>query len=148
MEDDFYEGMFIPKGTWVRLDFDSVIRSIKLMFSKIIGNIWAISRNAALYPDPHAFRPERFLVEVDAETRKRMDPRSYVFGGGRRYFLSFFDGIHGLTSQLRRCPGVPLIHDGLWLMIARIVATLDIKKTVVNGVPVDPQPTYDNAFLR
>jgi len=112
MEDDFYEGMFIPKGTW------------------IIGNIWAISRNAALYPEPHAFRPERFL-EVDAETRKRMDPRSYVFGGGRR-----------------RCPGVPLIHDGLWLMIARIVATLDIKKTVVNGVHVDPQPTYDNAFIR
>ena len=36
----------------------------------------------------------------------------------------------------------------MWLMIARIVATLDIKKVVVDGVPVDPQPSYDNAFLR
>lgn len=48
----------------------------------------------------------------------------------------------------RRCPGIPLIQDGMWLMIARIVATLDIKKKVVNGVPVEPKVTYDNAFLR
>lgn len=53
-------------------------------FLQIIGNIWAISRNETTYPDPHAFRPERFLAKVDEETRKRMDPRSYVFGAGRR----------------------------------------------------------------
>jgi len=113
MQDDHYRGMLIPKGTWV------------------IGNIWAMSRNEKLYPDPHAFRPERFLTPVDAETKKRMDPRTYVFGAGRR-----------------RCPGVHLIEAGLWLMIARIVATLDIKKLVVNGVPEEPKPSYDNSFLR
>jgi len=60
-----------------------------------------------------------------------MDPRNYVFGAGRR-----------------RCPGIHLIESGLWLVIARIVATLDIRKKVVNGVEVEPEVSYDNAFLR
>jgi len=54
-----------------------------------------------------------------------------VFGGGRR-----------------RCPGTHLIDWGLWLVIARIVATLDIRKKVVDGVEVEPEVSYDNAFLR
>jgi len=113
MEDDEYNGYFLPKGSWV------------------IGNIWAISRDETVYPDPSAFKPERFLEPVDAETKKRLDPRSYVFGAGRR-----------------RCPGVHLVESGLWLVIARIVATLDIRKKVVNGVEVEPEVAYDNAFLR
>lgn len=48
----------------------------------------------------------------------------------------------------RRCPGIHLVEAGLWLVIARIVATLDIEKKVVDGVEVEPEVSYDNAFLR
>jgi len=91
----------------------------------------AISRDETVYPDPNSFKPERFLEPVDAETKKRLDPRNYVFGAGRR-----------------KCPGIHLIEAGLWLVIARIVATLDVRKKVVNGVEVEPEVSYDNAFLR
>lgn len=91
----------------------------------------AIARDETVYPEPNAFKPERFLVPVDSETKKRMDPRNYVFGAGRR-----------------RCPGTHLVEAGLWLVIARVVATLDIRKKVVNGVEVEPNASYDNALLR
>ena len=91
----------------------------------------AISRDETVYYDPSSFKPERFLEPVDAETKKRLDPRNYVFGAGRR-----------------RCPGTHLIDWGLWLVIARIVSTLDIRKKVVDGVEVEPEVSYDNAFLR
>lgn len=48
----------------------------------------------------------------------------------------------------RKCPGIHLIDAGLWLVIARMVATLDIRKKVVDGVEVEPEVSYDNAFLR
>jgi len=91
----------------------------------------AISRDETAYPDPHSFKPERFLEPVDSESKKRLNPRNYVFGAGRR-----------------KCPGIHLVEAGLWLVIARIVATLDIKKQVVDGVEVEPEVSYDNAFLR
>ncbi|KAF8676962.1 cytochrome P450 [Rhizoctonia solani] len=42
-QDDIYQGYTIPKGTMV------------------IGNIWAISREEKIYPDPESFSPDRFL---------------------------------------------------------------------------------------
>ncbi|KDQ13798.1 hypothetical protein BOTBODRAFT_360742 [Botryobasidium botryosum FD-172 SS1] len=60
LEDDYYEGYWIPKGTMV------------------IPNIWAISRNGTLYEDAERFWPERF------EGGKGLDPRLWAFGFGRR----------------------------------------------------------------
>lgn len=91
----------------------------------------AISRDQTVYPEPNSFKPERFLEPTDSETKKRLDPRNYVFGAGRR-----------------KCPGIHLVEAGLWLVIVRIVATLDIRKKVVDGVEVEPEVSYDNAFLR
>jgi len=91
----------------------------------------AISRDQTVYPEPNSFKPERFLEPTDSETKKRLDPRNYVFGAGRR-----------------KCPGIYLVEAGLWLVIVRIVATLDIRKKVVDGVEVEPEVSYDNAFLR
>ncbi|KAF9230891.1 cytochrome P450 [Melanogaster broomeanus] len=65
MEDDIYDGMFIPKG------------------SMIFSNIWAILRNEKLYPDPHCFNPNRYL-HLAADNGTDPDPRRYVFGFGRR----------------------------------------------------------------
>ncbi|RXW12273.1 hypothetical protein EST38_g13581 [Candolleomyces aberdarensis] len=68
-EDSEYEGYFIPKGTLV------------------MANTWAILHDPEVYPDPMAFKPERFLT-ADG---KNLDPKvqdpyfSGAFGYGRRY---------------------------------------------------------------
>lgn len=39
------------------------------------------------YPDPDAFRPERFYG-LSSDEAKRLDPRNIVFGYGRRFVPS------------------------------------------------------------
>ncbi|KAH7012954.1 cytochrome P450 [Ilyonectria destructans] len=65
IQDDFYDGFLIPKGT------------------TIIGNVWAMHRNPRDYPDPDNFRPERFMDGAERRphpTKKGLTP----FGWGRR----------------------------------------------------------------
>ncbi|TFK74236.1 cytochrome P450 [Pluteus cervinus] len=62
VEDDYYKGYLIPKG------------------SIVLANIWAMNRNEAIYPDPEQFKPERFLDEQE----NLIDDRALVFGFGRR----------------------------------------------------------------
>ncbi|KAL4063425.1 cytochrome P450 [Scleroderma citrinum] len=123
-EDDVYEGMFIPKGTL------------------IFGNIWAILRDETLYPNPHVFDPERFLHPGRAgiKAERRRDPRTYVFGFGRR-----------------RCPGAHLAESSLWLLMVSMIATLDIcKKTVIvaeRGAEMteavsEPEVVFENSVFR
>ena len=73
MEDDVYEGMHVPKG------------------SLVIGNIWAIMRDEQLYPDPHSFKPERWLR---SQRDPDVHPFEIVFGFGRRYFRSLSWGFY------------------------------------------------------
>jgi len=61
IQDDIYNGMFIPGG------------------ATVISNIWAIMRDPKEYEDPFTFKPERFLVE-----NPPTDPHNYAFGFGRR----------------------------------------------------------------
>lgn len=89
-------------------------------------------RDEKLYPDAHSFVPERYLAEADEATTKLRDPRHYVFGFGRR-----------------RCPGQHLIEESFWIVIATMVATLDISKAVdVDGKVIEPDVTFDNAVFR
>ena len=89
-------------------------------------------RNPELYPEPEAFRPERFLVPADEQTEKLCDPRNYVFGFGRR-----------------RCPGLHLIEQSLWIVMACMVATLDISKAIDdNGDVIEPKVSFDNSVFR
>lgn len=156
-EDDVYEGMFIPKG------------------SLVFGNIWGILRDEKLYPEPDAFKPERFLnpahtpvpdsaaqtsesgsrtlptgerhaggKETNAAERRR-DPRTYVFGFGRR-----------------RCPGAHLVESSLWLLMVSMFATLDISKARVAAADeprlnaelrgaesaIEPEIVFDNSVFR
>ncbi|TBU23575.1 cytochrome P450 [Dichomitus squalens] len=114
MEDDVYRGMYIPRGTLV------------------FGNNWHMSRNPALFPDPDAFKPERYLDKVDDATAIKMDPRTFVFGFGRR-----------------GCPGSNLVESSLWIVVASFLATFDIKKaTDENGQIIEPAIVYDDAVFR
>ncbi|KAG5652857.1 hypothetical protein H0H81_003356 [Sphagnurus paluster] len=63
MKEIVYQGYVIPKG------------------ATVIGNVWGIGRDPAVFPDPEAFNPKRWL-RTDGSLRE--DLRSYPFGFGRR----------------------------------------------------------------
>ncbi|KEZ46447.1 hypothetical protein SAPIO_CDS0774 [Scedosporium apiospermum] len=66
IEDDYYNGYLIPKGTWTQ------------------GNVWAIHHNERDFPDPDRFNPCRFF-DGDENHRPFPTERGYMtFGWGRR----------------------------------------------------------------
>ncbi|KAJ7483541.1 cytochrome P450, partial [Mycena latifolia] len=105
--DDEYRGYRIPAGSF------------------IIGNAWAILNDEEMYPDPHAFKPERFLKDGKLNPSVR-DPDTAAFGFGRRI-----------------CPGKNMAMASLWITIASMLATLDIKKERdATGKEVEPSYAY------
>ncbi len=67
-QDDVYRGYFIRKGTVVW------------------ANIWSMLHDPAVFPDPHEFRPARYLKEDGSlrELERYEDPSIIGFGFGRR----------------------------------------------------------------
>ena len=65
MQDDVYRGYFIPGG------------------ATVIQNVWAISRDPNVYPDPDVFNPDRFLKDGKINPLV-FNPEDRVFGAGRR----------------------------------------------------------------
>jgi len=68
-----------------------------------------MSRNPLLFPNAEEFNPDRYMNIEGQELRKQMDPRQFVFGFGRRI-----------------CPGKHLAESSIWILIACILATLDV----------------------
>ncbi|KAJ7749720.1 cytochrome P450 [Mycena metata] len=77
--------------------------------SVVIGNAWAILHDEDMYPDPHSFKPERFLLDGKLNPAIR-DPDA-AFGFGRRI-----------------CPGRNMATSSLWITIASILSTFNISK--------------------
>ncbi|OJT04437.1 O-methylsterigmatocystin oxidoreductase [Trametes pubescens] len=115
MEDDVYNGMIIPRGTLV------------------FANIWNMTRNPDVFPDPESFNPERYMEDVDATTATARDLRNFVFGFGRR-----------------RCPGSHLVDSSFWIVLASMLATFDIVKEAdpSTGRPLEPVIAFENAVFR
>ncbi|CAA7259346.1 unnamed protein product [Cyclocybe aegerita] len=109
MQDDVYDGYFIPKGT------------------KIIANIWAMTRDETLYPDPETFDPTRHLGY-----KPQPDPFTFIFGFGRRI-----------------CPGAHLAEMSLFLNICSILAIFDISEAIdANGNEVEPKVEWTSGITR
>ncbi|KZT03203.1 cytochrome P450 [Laetiporus sulphureus 93-53] len=92
MEDDEYRGYRMPGGAMV------------------VPNIWAMTRDEEMFPDPESFRPERF-EKLRGDNNDPVDPRMIIFGFGRRI-----------------CPGRFLADASVWLAFASMVATLNIRR--------------------
>ncbi|KAH9957215.1 cytochrome P450 [Russula dissimulans] len=90
-KDDVYEGFFIPKG------------------AVIIGNVWAILHDPAVYPEPDSFKPERFL---NPDGSLRDDPvLTSAFGFGKRI-----------------CPGRHFVDDTFFIVVASLLSVFNIEK--------------------
>ncbi|EJF63642.1 cytochrome P450 [Dichomitus squalens LYAD-421 SS1] len=136
MEDDMYRGMYIPRGTLV-FGNNSELHyhgpgpepSYKTPCHATLPSMQAHEPQSCTFPDPDAFKPERYLDKVDDATAIKMDPRTFVFGFGRR-----------------GCPGSNLVESSLWIVVASFLATFDIKKaTDENGQIIEPAIVYDDA---
>jgi cytochrome P450 len=85
--------------------------------SIVIANSWAILHDEQSFPDAFAFTPERFLKDNKTPDTKNKNLTNAIFGFGRR-----------------ECPGRSTATSSLWLMVASVLATFDIKKPRgVNG---------------
>ncbi|KAK3072822.1 hypothetical protein LTR53_006141 [Teratosphaeriaceae sp. CCFEE 6253] len=107
-EDDWYEGMFIPKNTIVTL------------------NWWATNYDPNLWTNPYEYRPERYLSYTDSAAAylNIADPTHrdhWSYGAGRRV-----------------CPGIHLAEKSLYLNIARLLWGFRIGKRVVDKRDVEP----------
>ncbi|KZT05281.1 cytochrome P450 [Laetiporus sulphureus 93-53] len=112
-QDDQYRDYYIPGGTM------------------IISNIWAMTRDADMYPDPEVFNPDRFL-KTTGDTENVLDPRIIVFGFGRRV-----------------CPGRLLADSNAWLVAANLLATMDIGRNCdSSGQEIIPVPKFSSGTVR
>lgn len=62
------------------------IHSLPTIQHELTNDLRGMSRDERIYSDAEAFQPVRFIVAPGKD--EPIDPKSYVFGFGRRYVLS------------------------------------------------------------
>ncbi|KAI4524701.1 cytochrome P450 [Schizophyllum commune Tattone D] len=113
-EADIYKGYAIPSG------------------SIIIPNVWSMMHNEITYPDPYAFKPERFLTAEEKLDPQVRDPATMAFGFGRRI-----------------CLGRHLAYDSIWIMIASILRVYNIEKAKdSDGKLIEPRREWTSALVQ
>ncbi|KAF5385579.1 hypothetical protein D9757_006779 [Collybiopsis confluens] len=95
----------------------------------VVPNIWAMNRDPERYSDPHDFRPERFL-ELPKGPFTSINDIS-AFGFGRRV-----------------CPGRYMADNSVWLAIASVLATLNLRRaTDEAGNEIGISGEFTNVFF-
>ncbi|KAJ7126055.1 cytochrome P450 [Mycena epipterygia] len=99
--------------------------------SIVFPNTWAILHDPVVYPDPHIFKPKRFLTS-DGKINPQMKDPEATWGFGRR-----------------SCPGRRMATSSMYIAIATVLATFDISAAVdTNGKPIKPSCEYGSGMLR
>ncbi|KAJ6467947.1 cytochrome P450 [Mycena vitilis] len=119
-----------PIGVPHYIAVEDEYRGYRIPPSTVIANTWAILHDEDMYPDPHSFKPERFLLNGKLNTAIR-DPETVAFGFGRRI-----------------CPGRHMATSSLWITIASILSTFDIIMAVdKDGTVVEPTYEYSLGLI-
>jgi len=99
--------------------------------SIVFPNQWAMLNDERDYPEPHEFKPERFLKNGKLDSSVR-DPMDIAFGFGRRI-----------------CPGKHIAHSTVTLAAAYVLSTFDLlRKVDVNGREIEPKREYTISGIR
>ncbi|PSR76830.1 hypothetical protein PHLCEN_2v8211, partial [Hermanssonia centrifuga] len=89
-----------------------------------------MSRDPVQYPDPEEFLPERFADSSQSEADD-YNPRTFVFGFGRR-----------------RCPGQLFADGNVYLVMANIIAAMDISREKdEHGREIIPTPEFTSGLI-
>ncbi|KAF7374524.1 Cytochrome p450 [Mycena sanguinolenta] len=113
--DDVYDGYFIPKGTTV------------------ISNIWAMTRDESIYPEPERFNPDRFIT---ADRKLNDEDTVLAFG----FSISF---------GRRICVGRHYVDATLWATFVSVLSTFTITKEkddTGKEIEIDPD-FYSDALI-
>jgi cytochrome P450 len=135
-EDDWYEGMFIPKDSTVFLP------------------IWAVHHSERDgYDDPFTFNPDRYINHhklandyagsADFKNRDKF-PASCTWR-----LLTFAEHHYAYGAGRRMCPGVHLAERNQWRIVAKLIWAFEIQEPVdANGrtISLDPED-YQTGLL-
>ena len=87
----------------------------------------AILHDPEQYPEPHEFKPERFLKDGVLDPTVQ-DPDSAAFGFGRRYVQKMLcENTLTEINTHRICPGRHLSNNSLYAVVSSVLAVFDIK---------------------
>ncbi|KAG6819142.1 hypothetical protein H0H93_014943 [Arthromyces matolae] len=111
MEDDVYDGMFIPKG------------------SMVLANARGMTWNENVYEDPFTFNPDRFLPKPQGRGEPH-PPAFYGFGRRSEKEPICLVVAPDHLSSTRICPGRYLAEESLWIAMVTILTTLSISKVI------------------
>jgi cytochrome P450 len=96
--------------------------------STVYANAWAMSRDERYYSDPEDFKPERYIPVSD---------------GGKGEPLP--DGPFGFGRRV--CPGQYLALSGVYILIATLIATTELRCPVdAEGNVVKPSVSFSNGL--
>lgn len=110
-QDDIYNGYFLPGG------------------ATVFYNVWGLTRNEDIYPNPEVFDPDRFMDPSKPEILQHVDS---VWGFGRRI-----------------CPGKAFAESNLWLVMANTIAVMDVRNVSnEDGKPATPSAEFEPGAIR
>ncbi|KAJ8657398.1 hypothetical protein O0I10_006954 [Lichtheimia ornata] len=120
--------------------------------ASIVTNMVAMHMNPDVYPEPHVFRPERFLDKTEtftASAKSKIEDRDqYNFGWGRRLcpgsYLAEVHLFNVFSRVFAKCSIEPRLDDGGNLVPLDLVSFLPLPEVVVITAP----PPYQVRFVR
>ena len=101
----------------------------------------------AVYDDPDAFRPERFIRDGKLDPSVP-DPISFVFGFGRRFVATRYWRGDAHIHNFRICPGRHFALASLFINVASVLHAFDITPALdADGRPVAIKHTQTSGFI-
>ncbi|KAJ7114009.1 cytochrome P450 [Mycena epipterygia] len=112
------------------LDVEDEYKGYRLPAGSIVmPNAWAILHDETVYPEPYAFKPERFLL--DGKPNPAVQNPEAAFGFGRRV-----------------CSGRHMASASVWITAVSVLAPFDITKAVGDdGLVIEPTYEYFPALV-